>query len=293
VIGKSIVVLGGTGTLGTAILHHLQQNSTDCHVTVVSRDEQKQQAMKSSFPEVTFKIGDIRNYDSVMDALRDEDIVFHVAAMKHIDLVEDNLEEAFKTNVLGSFNVGRAAIERQVKSVIFSSTDKAVLPINAYGMMKALSEKYFLDLSLNSYLPSSPYFYVMRWGNVCGSRGSAVHLFAKTLEQEGRVYITDRRMTRFWIPIEDAVKFMFANLNQGIFPTEVLYPEMKAASVERVAAAIARIKGITDYQVKEVGLRKGEKIHECLESNHEFCIRSDTAPQFTDDELDAMLRRVL
>lgn len=287
--GKNIVVLGGTGTLGTEILRYLVED--DCHITVVSRDEQKQQVLKAQYPNVCYKIGDIRSFDSVMDALRGEDIVFHVAAMKHIDMVEDNLEEAFKTNVLGSFNVGRAAIERGVERVIFSSTDKAVLPINAYGMMKALSEKYYLDLAANK-IGLHPFFYVFRWGNVLGSRGSAVHLFAKTLEEEKRIYLTDTRMTRFWIEIEEAVKFIFSKIG-AVPPIKALYPEMKAASVLRVAQSIARLKGIPAFEVKEVGLRKGEKIHECLESNHEFCIRSDTAPQFTDDELDAMLRRVL
>ena len=296
---KKIVILGGTGTLGTEILNHFkncsdycsqQIKSTNFEIKVISRDEAKQQDLKKKYPNVTFQIGDIRDYQNIYDGLRGADIVFHVAALKHIDIVESNIHEAMLTNVIGSINVAKAAIERGVKKVIFSSTDKAVLPINAYGMMKAISEKYYKNLQ--SEFKDTTDFYVFRWGNVMGSRGSVIHSFAESLEKHRKIFLTDLRMTRFWINISDAVSFMFSKLDAPS-SGEVLYPEMKAASVYRVAHRIALLKGIENFDISYIGLRPGEKIHECLESNNQFNICSDTAPMLSDFEIDAMLRKIL
>ncbi len=285
-----IVVFGGTGTLGQEILKQLKGEASK--IVVVSRDEHKQQRLKREFPYVEFHIGDIRSLECVRKEVQSATLIFNVAAMKHVDLVEENIEEAFLTNVVGSFNISQAVTEltHPVK-VVFSSTDKAVLPINAYGLQKALVEKHYLHMGKRQFCRQHD-FYVFRWGNVMGSNGSVVHLFVESLETDRAVYITDRRMTRFWINIEDAVRFMFEKVKQPA-PGVVLYPQMKAATVERVANAIAKFKGYKLFDVVEVGMRPGEKLHECLDSNHKFCIRSDTAPQLTDDELDLMLRRVL
>lgn len=280
-----MIIYGGTGTLGSKIAEKMRH--LEGEITIFSRDEQKQQAMRAKFPKFRYVIGDIRDPASVDNAMHGHDTVYHVAAMKHVDVVEENVSEAVQTNLLGSINIACSAISHDVKKVVFSSTDKAVLPINIYGHTKAIIERYYLSQNKKD----GPQFDVFRWGNVLGSRGSAVHAFAKSLEEEGKIYITHRDMSRFWILIDDAVDFMLRS--KGSSRGGVLYPKMKAASVIRVASALAALKGISDFEVVETGIRPGEKIHECLESNHEFCIRSDTAPQLTDEELAAMLRRVL
>lgn len=281
-----VIIFGGTGTLGSELVAQLYPMQN--RITVFSRDELKQQEMKKYFPKIKYIIGDIRDKNSVERAMGGHDTVFHVAAMKHVDVIEENAYEAIQTNIHGSLNISHAALLAGVKNVIFSSTDKAVLPINIYGHTKAIIERFYL--TANEQCGTN--FRVFRWGNVLGSRGSVVHSFVKTLEKEAKVYLTHPDMTRFWIHIEDAVQFMITSTDRAFFPNRVLYPEMKAASVQRIAEMIAHIKGIK-HEIVITSPRKGEKIHECLESNHEFCIRSDTAPQFTNDELEVMLKRVI
>ena len=282
----NILVIGGTGTLGSNLLARL---SPEHDVTCISRDEQKQQAMKRDYPRVKFALGDIRDPSSIERFFDGMQLVFHVAALKHVDVVEDNPQEAIKTNIYGTINVADAAMRYDVPHVIFSSTDKAVLPINVYGMTKGISERYLH--SLND-IQTSTKFVVYRWGNVAFSRGSVIHSFASTLQLKGEVNITDERMTRFMIHIDEAVEFMLSNYRSA-GRTEVMIPPMKAAKVVDLARATASVLNIDKFDVKIVGIRPGEKIHECIESNHDFCVRSDTAPQFTDQELRDMVARVL
>jgi FlaA1/EpsC-like NDP-sugar epimerase len=230
----------------------------------------------------------VRDKESLRYPCQGADVIFHVAALKHVDIVEDNPHEGFKTNVNGTINVAEMAMELCVPDVVFSSTDKAVLPINTYGFTKALSEKYLLNLNKRDQ-PTK--FSVFRWGNVLGSRGSVVHLFSKSLD-DGRICLTHTDMSRFWIHISDAVKFMLDNYLEADVD-RVMIPPMRASTVVRLADAIARFKGVKDYDMEVTGIRDGEKIHEQLESNHDYCLRSDNCAQYTDAELDDMVRAVL
>jgi UDP-N-acetylglucosamine 4,6-dehydratase len=281
------VIIGGTGTLGTCLTEKLLEAKHD--IVVFSRDELKQQEMKKRFPDVRYVLGDIRDKRSLVPVLQGADTVFHVAALKHVDVLEDNPTEAIKTNVLGTINVAEAAIESRVKHVVFSSTDKAVLPINVYGMTKAISERYLLSQNQKQALTK---FAVYRWANVLGSRGSVVHFFAKTLKEQGAVNVTDSRMTRFWIHIEDAVEYMLSTYKKAS-TVEPMIPEMKSASVMRLANAIAKSMGKERFTINFVGTRPGEKLHECILSSHDYCLRSDTADQYTDAELVKMVKRVV
>lgn len=279
------VIIGGTGTLGRELTRQLYDGHD---ITCLSRDELKQKEYAREFPGVKCIIGDVRDKDCLRHPLSDADVVFLVAALKHVDVAEDNPVEAFKTNVLGTINVSEVACEMGVPHVVFSSTDKAVLPVNAYGHTKAMSEKYLFSLNRKNHATK---FSVFRWGNVLGSRGSVIHLFSKSLDEK-KICLTHQDMTRFWIHIEDAVKFMLENYRDAPID-RALIPPMKASTVVRLADAIARYKGVSAYDMEVIGIRPGEKIHEQLESNHDFCLRSDNCEQYCDRELDLMVREVL
>lgn len=280
------LIAGGTGTLGTVLMQRLTLRGQK--VICLSRDEQKQQALKKQFPDVKFIIGDIRDR-SALDRIVDRvEVVFHVAALKHVDALEANEDEAIKTNYYGTQNLAYWAIERLVPQFVFSSTDKAVNPLNMYGMSKAMAENLLFRLNKEQ---RGTNFSVYRWGNVLGSRGSAIHTFVKTLMEDGTIPITDPAMTRFWILIEDAVTFMLDTYRVTKHAPKI--PEMKAALTTEVAACVAKALDIANFETKIIGTRPGEKIHECIFTSHEFCIRSDTAPRFEHEELLGMVKRAL
>lgn len=281
---KNILIIGGTGTLGQELLRQL--NTDEC--VVFSRDELKQHDLRRRYPGLKTVLGDIRNADSLARAMDGIKTVFHVAALKHVDVLEEHPEEAYATNIVGTINSAQAAIRANVQDFYFTSTDKAVLPINVYGMTKAISERYLLNLNQDK--PFSTRFNIFRWGNIVGSRGSAVNLFAKTLKEQGKAYVTDRRMTRFWMRIEDAVNYMLSFNGDN---TKVNFPEMKAAPVLDMVAAIAEVLGVKSYDIEVCGIRPGEKLHECLHSDHDHCVRSDTADRLTIDELKALVRPIV
>lgn len=285
----STIIVGGTGTLGRELTKQLLWADPEAKITCFSRDEMKQQQMRSEYPTVRYVIGDVRDRRTLDQVIAGHEAVFHVAALKHVDVVESNPVEAIKTNILGTINVAEAALAAGARYVVFSSTDKAVLPINTYGHTKAICERYLLGLNTAQ---SATRFSVFRWGNVLGSRGSVIHAFAKSLTETKKICLTHSEMTRFWIHIEDAVGFMMSRYETAAL-NRVQIPEMKAAKVLRLAEAIAKAKGVKKYSVEVVGIRVGEKIHEQLESNHEFCLRSDNSPQYSDEELLAMVRAVV
>ncbi len=279
------MIIGGTGTLGEALVQHLAGHE----LIIFSRDELKQQEMRQRHPALRYVLGDIRDPRSFNGAMKGVDTVFHVAALKHVDSGEANPVEFIKTNILGTINVAEAAMDAGVKHVVFSSTDKAVNPCNNYGMTKGISEKYLL--SLNSHQRKTK-FSVFKWANVLGSRGSVVHSFVKSLRECSVVRVTDARMTRFFIHIDDAVEFMLKNYRDASL-TEAMIPPMKACKILDLAECLARIVGRPDYDVSFIGIRPGEKIHECMVSTHDYCMRSDTYDQYTEHELDKLLRRVV
>lgn len=280
-----VVVIGGTGTLGQEITRLMSEDEN--HVVVFSRDELKQKTMKECFPQAQYVIGDVRDKQAVEAVTQNAGLVFHVAALKHIDTLEENPLEGIKTNVLGTINVAEACLRNRVGAMAFSSTDKAVLPINFYGHTKAMAEKYLFHLNA----PLRTQFSVFRWGNVIGSRGSVIPIFVEAL-LAGTVKITDERMTRFWIPARDAARFMCSRYFTAPLDRACI-PPMKAASVMRVVRMLADILGVQHYELQNVGIRQGEKLHECLDSTHEQCLRSDACEQYTDDELEALLRAYL
>ncbi len=282
------LIIGGTGTLGLALIEILYPDPK-YSITVLSREELKQKQLLKRFPKVKCVLGDIRDIESLNPHTLGKDLVFHLAAMKHVDMAELNLDENLKINLLGSLNVAKSCLAGNVGAVVLSSTDKAVLPINGYGYCKAFAEKYFLDLNRTQ---KNTRFSVFRWGNVIGSRGSVVHDFAESLRTKKTVSITDVRMSRFWINIDEAAKFMLEYYDSA--PLDgVAIPPMKSAKIIDLAHACAIYLGISDYKTKITGIRPGEKIHECLFSSHDNCLRSDTCLEYTQDELIDMISRIL
>jgi len=277
----NILITGGTGSLGKKLAEFYKENN----ITIFSRDELKQYEMQKDFPDFNYLLGDIRDKERVSEVFREKhyDIVFHTAALKHVDKGERFVDEFIKTNVLGTQNVYHSCLNTKVGRCIYFSTDKAVLPINAYGMSKGLGESIWLKDKLNGY-------YVFRWGNVFGSRGSVIHQFVKTLKKEKKAYITHGDMTRFFITLDDAIDFVSKKIKRAPFGLHV--PPMKATSIANLIELIAKRLDIK-HETEEIGIRPGEKIHECLISNHSYCLRSDNAPKLSDKQINAMIDEVL
>lgn len=282
------VLLGGTGTLGKELCRQLALKEPDSPVTIFSRDEAKQQEMRRSYPKARYVIGDIRDRDAVRSVLSGCDTAFLLAAIKHIDVAEQNPLEAVKTNFLGAVNVAEEAMHYGVRHVVFSNTDKAVLPITTYGYSKALAQNYLLSLNGKS----ETKFSAFNWGNILGSRGSVISTFARSLKETGKVQVTDPRMSRFWLSIDHAAQFMLQNYKTA--PRDkAMVPPLKAATVVRIAETVAKVLGVTNYVIEIVGLRGIEKMYEVLESSHTGCFRSDTCDQYSNEELKALVQPAL
>ncbi|WP_153732398.1 UDP-N-acetylglucosamine 4,6-dehydratase (inverting) [Sporosarcina obsidiansis] len=255
--GKTILITGGTGSFGKKFITRILAEDVK-KVIIFSRDELKQYEMKQEFTDfrLRFFIGDVRDKDRLYRAFDGVDIVIHAAAMKHVDACEYNPFEAVKTNIHGAQNVIEAAIDRGVEKVIALSTDKAASPVNLYGATKLASDKLFV--AANSYVGEKhTMFSVVRYGNVAGSRGSVVPFFKK-IKSTGKIPITDPRMTRFWITLEQGVQFVLDNLErmQG---GEIFVPKIPSMKVTDLAEAIA-----PECEIEIVGIRPGEKLHEAM-----------------------------
>ena len=277
------VLVGGTGTLGNALMRKLY-GWHNTQVTVFSRDELKQKEMSKEFPEATYEVGDILDPYAVGRVIHLADVVFHLAALKHVDIMERHPEQSMRTNIDGTVNVARACIAADVPHMVYSSTDKAVLPINVYGMSKAISERYLFDMNRRQ---GGTKFGVFRWGNVVGSRGSAIPFFIESLKAGLPVIVTNKQMTRFWINIDTAAAFMLEHYRDAEKDSPCI-PPMKAAPILTVIDVLAELLDVK-YEIKVIGIREGEKIHECLMSTHEICLRSDNCHQLDRDELRALL----
>lgn len=276
------LIIGGTGSLGNAFIDCLYKNEQNPNITVVSREELKQLNLKRKWPNIKMVIGDVRDKESIAEAVKNSDLVLNFSALKHVDICEENQAESYKVNLLGAMNVVDLCKKYGVNNFVFSSTDKAVLPINVYGFHKACAERYnFANGGV-----------VFRWGNVIGSRGSVLHRFRETLEKENTVYITNLNMTRFWIHINEVAQFMYQNCLSR--DKQIFIPDMKSSTIVDLARAVATVIGVKGYQTKVTGIRPGEKIHECLKSDHEEfggCVRSDTARRFNFEELCGLVER--
>lgn len=255
--GKTVLVTGGTGSFGKKFIKKALTLGVK-KIIVFSRDELKQYEMKQEFQDerIRFFIGDVRDKDRLYRAFDGVDIVIHAAAMKHVDACEYNPFEAVKTNIHGAQNIIEAAIDRGVEKVIALSTDKACSPVNLYGATKLASDKLFV--AANAYVgEKKTRFAVVRYGNVVGSRGSVVPFFKK-IRETGVVPITDERMTRFWITLDQGVQFVLDNLErmQG---GEIFVPKIPSMNIMDLAKAIA-----PECETKIVGIRPGEKLHEAM-----------------------------
>lgn len=257
-----IFLTGGTGSLGVALLKFFEGRDYD--VTVYSRDEVKQGELRRGFPDVRFMLGDVRDYDRLLLAMRGQEIVVHAGAYKQVPSAEANVDEAIATNVMGSLNVARAAVHSNVQYVLGVSTDKACQPVNAYGETKALMEKLFQQADKWG----DTAFGLVRYGNVLGSRGSVVPLFRKQLAARA-ITITDPNMTRFWMTLNDAVALVWAAIMpESLIPRgAILVPQCPASNMMTLLKAVHNVWGTGRLDIewiKVIGTRPGEKTHEQL-----------------------------
>jgi UDP-N-acetylglucosamine 4,6-dehydratase/5-epimerase len=257
---KSILITGGTGSLGNALTKHILDVFPKVKkVIIYSRDEQKQFQMAQifppdRFPQIRFFIGDVRDKERLVRAFNGVDYIIHAAAMKHVHLAEYNPDECIKTNIGGAQNVIYAALETNVKSVVALSTDKACAPINLYGATKLTSDKLFV--AANNIKGTNPIkFSVVRYGNVMGSNGSVIPFFLKK-RKEGKLPITDINMTRFNISLQGGVDMVMHALEHS-WGGEIFIPKIPSYKIMDVAKAIG-----SNCQIEIVGIRPGEKIHE-------------------------------
>ncbi len=256
--GASVLITGGTGSLGKSLVEHLLGETNVRRVAILSRDELKQQHLRIQFKDdsrLRWFLGDVRDRDRLKRAFHGVDYVIHAAALKQVDTGEYNPMEFIKTNVLGSQNVIDACIDAGVKRVVALSTDKASSPINLYGASKLTADKLFVAANNYSFSYGTT-FSVVRYGNVMGSRGSVIPFFQEIAAQGKPLPITDLRMTRFWISIESAVKFVIDSLEM-MKGGELYVPRIPSMKIVDLANAVA-----PGTKLIEIGMRPGEKLHE-------------------------------
>ena len=278
--GKIILVTGGTGSFGKFFIRKILKEYNPRKVIVFSRDEFKQYEMEKSFNDerLRFFLGDIRDKDRLYRAFDGVDYVIHAAALKQVPLLEYNPIEAVKTNIIGAQNIIEAAIDRGVKKVVSLSTDKAVNPINLYGATKLCMEKLFV--AANSYAGGKvTRFSIVRYGNVVGSRGSVIPFFKKLIEKgEKKLPITDEKMTRFWITLDDAVSLVMYALSESV-GGEIFVPYIPSMRIVDLAKAM-----LPECEFEIIGIRPGEKINETLisedESRHTVLVEDDKGNQY-------------
>lgn len=257
---KNILITGGTGSFGKKYTQILLKNYKPNKIIIYSRDELKQYEMASEFSHSSMRyfIGDVRDESRLNTAMNGVDFVIHAAAMKHVPIAEYNPMECIKTNIHGAQNVINASLKNGVEKVIALSTDKACNPVNLYGATKLASDKLFI--AANNIAGQTPTrFSVVRYGNVVGSRGSVVPLFKKLIENGAKeLPITDERMTRFWITLEDGVKFVLKNFER-MHGGELFIPKIPSMKITDLAATLA-----PNLPIKLIGIRPGEKLHEIM-----------------------------
>ncbi|MDB5056018.1 MAG: UDP-N-acetylglucosamine 4,6-dehydratase [Bacilli bacterium] len=262
----NILVTGGTGSLGNELIRQLVSFNPN-KIIVYTRNEASQMAMKRAFDDVrlSFCIGDIRDKDALVEACEGIDYVFHLAALKHVPICEEQPIEALKTNVIGTQNVIHAALQNRVKKVINMSTDKAADPSNFYGMTKAIGEKLMI---LSNHLNTGTKFICVRGGNILGTSGSVLPLFMKQIEESNEVRITDLRMTRFFMTQQEVSELLIEAAIKGK-GGEIFVMAMPSCKILELAEVLIEASGKKDVRIVEHGIRPGEKIHELLISEYE------------------------
>ena len=274
---KVLLITGGTGSFGNAVVRRFL-NSDIAEIRILSRDEKKQDDMRKLYAnnKLKFYIGDVRDYQSVLNAARGANYLFHAAALKQVPSCEFHPIEAVKTNMLGTENVLEAAISCGVSRVVCLSTDKAVYPINAMGISKAMMEKIAVAKSRGS---ESTVICATRYGNVMASRGSVIPLFVEQIRAGKPITITDPNMTRFMMTLDDAVDlvlYAFENANPG----DIFVQKAPAATVGVLAKALCELLGLPSYDIKTIGTRHGEKLFEVLLSREEMVAANETSDYF-------------
>ncbi|HAH0585308.1 TPA: polysaccharide biosynthesis protein, partial [Escherichia coli] len=272
--GKTLLITGGTGSFGNAVLDRFL-NTDICEIRIFSRDEKKQDDMRKKYAseKIKYYIGDVRDYRSILNASRGVDYIFHAAALKQVPSCEFHPVEAVKTNVLGTENVLEAAITNEVSRVVCLSTDKAVYPINAMGISKAMMEKVMIAKS-RTVNPNKTVICGTRYGNVMASRGSVIPLFVDLIKAKKPLTITNPDMTRFMMTLEDAVDlvlYAFKNGDNG----DIFVQKAPAATIQTLAVAITELMGVPDHKIDIIGTRHGEKLYEALLSREEVLASVD------------------
>tara|TARA_B100001250_G_scaffold414604_1_gene454466 strand:- start:3597 stop:4607 length:1011 start_codon:yes stop_codon:yes gene_type:complete len=269
---KKIMITGGTGSFGQAVLNRLMDSDLD-QILIFSRDEKKQEDIRRAYKsdKLNFYIGDVRDRDSLVSASRGIDYIFHAAALKQVPSCEFFPLEAVKTNILGTENVLEAAIQNSVKKVVCLSTDKAVYPINAMGISKAMMEKVLVAKSRNS---NETVISATRYGNVLGSRGSVLPLFLEQITRNIPITITDPNMTRFAMSLDEAVELVMYAFEEGK-NGDIFVQKAPACSIQTLSDVCLEIVNRPDHPVKNIGTRHGEKLYETLCSKEEMFVAED------------------
>jgi len=270
---KALLITGGTGSFGNAVLKRFL-NSDIAEIRIFSRDEKKQDDMRKKYAntKLKFYIGDVRDYQSVLNATRGVDYIYHAAALKQVPSCEFYPLEAVKTNVLGTENVLEAAIQNHVQRVVCLSTDKAVYPINAMGISKAMMEKVVVAKSRN--VPPSTTICATRYGNVMASRGSVIPLFVDQILKGQPISITDPNMTRFMMTLDDAVDLVLHAFEHGV-NGDIFVQKAPAATIHVLAQALVGLMNQDEHPIDIIGTRHGEKLYEALCSREEMLVAED------------------
>lgn len=276
---KRLLITGGTGSFGNAVLKRFL-NSDIAEIRILSRDEKKQDDLRKKYnsEKLKFYMGDVRDYQSIINAVRGVDYIFHAAALKQVPSCEFHPMEAVKTNVIGTENVLEAAIQNGVRRIVCLSTDKAVYPINAMGISKAMMEKVMVAKSRNLD-DAETVICGTRYGNVMASRGSVIPLFIEQIRAGKSLTLTDPNMTRFMMTLTDAVNlvlYAFENGKNG----DLFIQKAPAATIEILAKALTRLMKKPDYPMKIIGTRHGEKLYEVLLSREEMACAEDMGDYF-------------
>ena len=271
---KILLITGGTGSFGNAVLSRFLDTDIE-EIRIFSRDEKKQDDMRKRYanPKLKFYIGDVRDYNSILNATRGVDFIFHAAALKQVPSCEFHPMEAVKTNVIGTENVLEAAIQNEVKRVVCLSTDKAVYPINAMGISKAMMEKVMVAKSRNVD-PGKTVICGTRYGNVMASRGSVIPLFVDQIRAGKSLTITDPNMTRFMMTLADAVDLVLYAFEHGS-NGDLFVQKAPAATIETLAVALTDLIDQPDHPINVIGTRHGEKLFEALLSREEMACAED------------------
>lgn len=269
---RVLLITGGTGSFGNAVLRRFLDSDLR-EIRILSRDEKKQDDMRKRYnnPKIKFYIGDVRDYQSVLNAMRGVDYIYHAAALKQVPSCEFHPMEAVKTNILGTENVLEAAINCGVKRVVCLSTDKAVYPINAMGISKAMMEKVIVAKSRSS---NETVICATRYGNVMASRGSVIPLFINQIRAGAPISITDPEMTRFMMTLDDAVDLVLYAFEHGK-PGEIFVQKAPAATIKVLAESLTDLLGVPEHPVHVIGTRHGEKLFEVLLSREEMAAAED------------------